>query len=41
MVEKLGVFFLGQTFFDYLVAAGRVVSFHGREPPFMWDFQTV
>jgi hypothetical protein len=35
---KLGVFFLGQACFDYPVAVGCVVSFHGCEPPFVGRF---
>ncbi len=35
---KLGVFFLGQACFDYPVAVGCVVSFHGCEPPFVGGF---
>ena len=35
---KLGVFFLGQACLDYPVAVGRVVSFHGCEPPFVGGF---
>ena len=30
------VFFLGQACFDYPVAVGCVVSFHGRRPPFFY-----
>ena len=37
VLGKLGVFFLGQACLDY-PAAGRVVSFHGCEPPFMGGF---
>jgi len=35
---KLGVFFLGQACLDYPASVGRVVSFHGRKPPFMGGF---
>ncbi len=35
---KLGVFFLGQACLDYPAAVGRVVSFHGCEPPFVGGF---
>lgn len=35
---KLGVFFLGQACFDYPASVGRVVSFHGCEPPFVGGF---
>ena len=35
---KLCIFFLGQACFDYPVAVGRVVSFHGCEPPFVGGF---
>ena len=35
---KLGVFFLGQACLDYPAAVGRVVFFHGCEPPFVGGF---
>ena len=35
---KLGVFFLGQACLDYPASVGRVVSFHGCEPPFVGGF---
>ena len=38
---KLGVFFLGQACLDYPVAVGRVVSFHGCEPPTTIDLWLV
>ena len=38
MLKKLGVFFLDQACLDYPVAVGRVVSFHGCEPPFVGGF---
>ena len=38
MLGKLGLFFLRQACFDYTVTVGRVVSFHGCEPPFMGGF---
>ena len=34
----ISVFFLGQACLDYPVAVGRIVFFHGCEPPFMGGF---